>query len=243
MEKQEIARLALEDIDDDEDDVGEDDFEPFSSGAPSLGQTRGNSIQSAANIGKKVSMQAVGRLGNVANIANLAQTGNAFSVATTGTSAALAPVVAVTGPIGIALALVDSSFSAYSAVKTYKHVKALEKILLTKGDLAKDGTPEAIIFTIKKKNKKLKRKGLGCVPVFGSICNTVYTAGRTIKKKYRGTKGVERRQHASMLWQNTLLGDQCAIAACKELLGLKVYGLIDGVADGHLVLKKKLRSL
>ena len=55
--------------------------------------------------------------------------------------------------------------------------------------------------------------------------------------------GVERRLQASILWQNTLIGDQCAIAACQEILGEKVYGMIEGLADGHLVLKKKLRSL
>ncbi len=171
------------------------------------------------------------------------QTGNITTAATTGVSAALAPVVAVTGPIGLALSLVESSFSAYSAVKTYKHINNLEKILLTKSSVAKPGTAEAIMFTIKKKNKKLKRKGLGCVPVFGSLCNTVYTAGRSMKKRWRGTRGTERRQQASILWQNTLIGDQCAIAACQELLGLKVYNMIAGLADGHLVLKKKLRSL
>lgn len=237
-----LAALALEDIDDDEDDVGDED-DAFLSGAPSAAYTKGRMAKDIAGYSKLAVSTGLSGVGHTARVANLVQTGGLTTVAATGTSAALAPVVAVTGPIGIALSLVESGFSAYSAVKTYKHIKHLERILDTKKELAKPGTVEAIMFTIKKKNKKLKRKGIGCVPVFGSICNTVYTAGRSIKKRVTGTRGVERRQQASMLWQNTLIGDQCAIAACQELLGLKVYNLIDGMADGHLVLKKKLRSL
>jgi hypothetical protein len=239
-----MQAYAMLEIDPDEDDVGEDEEEEgFSSGAKGAASTYGATATSVARVGNTVVQQGLGAVGKTANIANFVQTGNVFSVAAGGASAALAPIAAVTGPIGIALALVDSGVSAYAAVKTYRHIKALEHIILTMGKLAKPGTVEAIIFCCKKKNKKLKRKGVGCVPILGSICNTIYTAGRSIQKRVQGTRGVERRQQASILWQNTLLKDPCAIAACKEILGVKIYGMIAGLADGHLVLKKKMKSL
>lgn len=241
----ELSAYAAEPIEFDEDDIGEEEFEPFSSGAPSNASTWQHQAKTAAGYGNIVAQQALSRLGNVAQVANFSQTGNFLTAAQTGVSGALAPVVAVTGPIGLALALIDSGFSGYSALKTYRHIKQLEHLLQNSGlaSQAKPGTKEAIIFCCKKKNKKLKRKGLGCIPVLGSICNSAYTAGRSIYKRAKGTRGVERRQQASVLWQNTLLGDPLAIAACKEILGENVYGMIQGLSDGHLVLKKKLRSL
>ena len=160
-----------------------------------------------------------------------------------GAAAAAGAAATVAGPVGIAFALIDSTRSAVSAVKTYRHMSALERILKSHNKHALDGTVEAILFTIKKKNKKLKRTGLGCVPALGSICNSVYTVGRTIKKRVKGTRGHERRAHAETLWKNAQFGDLCAKLACQELLGDKIFNLIDGYADGHLVLKKKMKSL
>ncbi len=241
-----LSQSAMDDIDPFEDDVGyeDDDFDfgpkPGAKGAASSAAQTGKSVM---RVGNTVSQQALGRFGNVAMGANFAATGSAFTAASTGVSAALAPIAAVTGPVGLALALVESAFSAASAVSTYGHIKNLEKILVALGPGAMPGTCDAILFCCKKKNKKLKRKGLGCIPVFGSICNSVYTLGRTIQKSYQGTKGKERRKQASTLWVNTLNGDKCAIAACKEILGVKVYDLIKGCSDGDLVLKKKMKSL
>ena len=233
-----LAQYAAEEIVDEEDDVGE-----FGSGAADEAFGWGKTTKDYAGYTSAGVQQATARLGNVAQGANLVQTGNLFSVASSGTSAALAPVVAVTGPIGIALALVDSALAAKSVYHTYKHIRNLEVILEKFGHLAKPGTKEAIVFCCKKKNKKLKRKGLSCVPILGSICVSFKTGYRSIKKRRNGTRGVERRQQASVLWQNTLIGDQCAIKACQELLGQKIYSKIEGLADGHLVLKKKLRSI
>ena len=42
-------------------------------------------------------------------------------------------------------------------MKTYRHISALERILTELGHVAYGGTVEAILFSIKKKNKKLKR--------------------------------------------------------------------------------------
>ncbi|WP_370980287.1 hypothetical protein [Agaribacterium sp. ZY112] len=240
-----IHQYMMQDIDPSEDDLG-DDLEEDSvlpKGAPKKAQTTGQTAQDVANWSNFLAGQAISVTGKTATVANFAQTGNLLTAASTGTSAALAPVVMITGPIGIAMAIIDSAFSGYSAYKTQQHIRQLERIMKDLGPKAKDGTLEAIGFCIKKKNKKLKRKGFGCIPVLGSLCNSIYTTGRSIQKRVNGTRGLERRQRASELWHNTLLGDPCAIAACKELLGDKVYGLIAGMSDGHLVLKKKLRSL
>lgn len=229
----ELQKYAAMDIIPEEDDVGDDDDDDvaFAGGAKAAvagtAKARATAVFSTGATIAQTGVSAVG---------NLARVGGAVG-------SALAPVVAITGPIGIAMSLIESGFSAASAVSTYRHIKQLERIIELKGPVAKPGTLEAIVFCCKKKNKKLKRKGLGCVPILGSICNTVYTVGRSIQKRIEGTRGVERRQQASILWQNTLIGDQCAIAACKEILGEKVYALIEGLADGHLVLKKKMKSL
>ena len=245
MNEKQMQQYMLEDIDPLEDDVGDDleDYPVFSSGAPDRANTTSRKLKTGAGYTNLAVQQGISITGKVANVANFAQTGNIMTVASTGVSAAMAPVVAITGPIGIALSLVDSAFSGYSAYKTSGHIRQLERIMKEYGSVAKPGTLEAIGFCIKKKNKKLKRKGVGCVPVLGSLCNSIYTAGRSVQKRWNGTRGVERRQRASELWQNTLIGDVCAIEACKELLGIKIYKLIEGMGDGHLVLKKKLRSL
>lgn len=237
-----IREYMMQEIDPMEDDVGDEDVS-FTSGAPSTVNTSGQKALTAGSWGKWGGQQGLSATGNTATVANFVQTGNFLTVASAGTSAALAPVVMITGPIGLALHAVDIGMSAWSAVKTHKHIVQLERIIKDLGPQASPGTLEAIGFCIKKKNKKLKRKGFGCVPVLGSICNSVYTTGRSIQKRINGTRGIERRQRASELWQNTLTGDACAIAACKELLGDKVYGMIAGMGDGHLVLKKKLRSM
>src|SRR5262249_26943676 len=155
--------------------------------------------------------------------------------------AALGAAAPFLGPAGIALMILDIGFSAFSAAKTYAHICALEAILeLYSGNRrVLPGTLDAIIFAPQKKNKKIKRKGIGCIPVLGSICNTAYTLGRRLTKKNRG---VERRQQAQTLWENMLRGDPAALAACEELLGETTFAKIKIYADGHLVLKKKMKS-
>ena len=69
------------------------------------------------------------------------------------------------------------------------------------------------------------------------------TLCRRIHKKRKGIRGVERRSHAEKLWKNMLLGDPAAVAACKELLGAADFAKLRRFGDGHLVLKKKMRSL
>jgi hypothetical protein len=143
------------------------------------------------------------------------------------------------------MAVADIALSAVSAASTYAHMIALEEIVRHyKGRSGvRDSTLEAIAFTLNKKNKKLKRKGLGCIPILGSICNTVYTLGRSMQKRYQGTRGVERRAYAKTLWGNMLAGDPAASAAGDNLLGIKTFTRIRNCIDGDVVLKKKMKSL
>jgi len=211
-----VIRYLKEDIHPLEDDVGEEEFSAFNAGAPGTAKTTEAKVKQYAGYAKTGMQQGISRTGNVATAANLGVLGAASS----GVAGALAPVIAVTGPIGYAFSLVDAGLSGYH-----------------------EGTIESIAFCIKKKNKKLRRKAFGAVPVLGTIGNSVYSYGNALYKKSQGTRGVQRRQRASELWANAVAGDRCAIAACKELLGLKIYNLIEGMHDGHLVLKKKLRSI
>ena len=252
-----IDKQARDVMFDDDDDDEFDDYEDFAdmltgpetTGAKSAASTFGSKAQSGLNASYQASYYGTWAGGYVAqglagSVVMGGQTVASFAAPLAGGAAAAAGMAAtVAGPVGLAFALIDSTRSAVSAVKTYRHVSALQKILTLHEATALPGTTEAILFSIKKKNKKLKRTGAGCVPVFGSICNSVYTAGRTIKKKVQGTKGHERRAHAETLWKNCQFGDLCAREACLELLGQKVFGLIDGYDDGHLVLKKKMKSL
>ena len=247
------ARDAMFDDDDDEfedyDDIIDMLNAPPVTGAKSAGSTAGSKAQSVLNASYQAGYYGTWAGGYVAQGLAGSVTVAGSSVASFasplagGAAAAAGTAATVAGPVGLAFALIDSTRSAVSAVKTYRHISALEKILTELGHVAYGGTVEAILFSIKKKNKKLKRTGAGCVPVLGSVCNSVYTIGRTMKKRIQGTKGHERRAYAKALWENCQADDPCAKAACLELLGTKVYGLIDGYTDGHLVLKKKMKSL
>jgi hypothetical protein len=161
--------------------------------------------------------------------------------------AAAIAALPVLGPVGIALTLAEMGFSGVSAVKSHLHMVHLEKILqnyMGKEDPnVRTGTLGAIAFACLKKNKKRKRKGLGCIPVLGAIGNTVYSIGRRVVKNANNQRGVDRRTAAHTLWYNMLLGDPAATEACRELLGKKTFGRIRGYRDGDQVLKKKLRSI
>jgi hypothetical protein len=207
--------------------------------------------KSVTNISRSVAGVGVGVTNNVAGVlAGVGVAGKITGALAPAAGAAMAPAAAVLGPVGIALMVADIGLSAFSAAKTYAHICALEEILdkyeygfgrSERKVLA--GTIDAILFTAKKKNKKLKRKGFGCIPILGSIGNTVYTLGRTIYKRVKGTRGVERRKQAEILWTNMLKGDPCATEACLELLGTKTFFKIRKYSDGWVVLKKKMKSL
>jgi hypothetical protein len=234
----------------DEDEAGEDDEEELAglpagpqSGARALATTTGRQVQTVANPARAVAGVGVGAVNNTYNVmAGVGAVGHLTGTVAPVAGAALSAAAPVLGPIGIALMIADIGLSAFSAAKTYAHICALEAILEVYNSDRRvlPGTIDAIVFATQKKNKKLKRKGVGCIPVLGSICNTVYTLGRRITKKDRG---VERRRQAQTLWENMLRGDPAARAACRELLGEKTFTKIQIYADGHVVLKKKMKSL
>ncbi|MDB5412614.1 MAG: hypothetical protein JWR10_949 [Rubritepida sp.] len=219
---------------------------PLPQGAKGTAYGYGHTAQSIVSPSRAVMGVGVSVFNTGAGVA--AGTGMAGTVTGAlagGIGAVLAPAALITGPVGIALMVLDVALSAKAAASTYSHIKALEAIMIkylnAKG--VQTSTLLAIAFVLSKKNKKLKRKGLGCVPILGSVCNTVYTLGRTIQKRLDGTKGVERRLAAVQLWTNMMAGDPAAIAACEELLGAKMFSSIRRYGDGHLVLKKKMKSL
>jgi hypothetical protein len=235
-----------EDEEDEEED--EDDAGPMQgpSGAKSMATTAGSTatgiarpVRAAVGIGVSATSTVSGVMGGTGMI------GGITGAVSSGAAAAMAPAAAVLGPAGIALAIADMALSAVSAAKTYAHTCALEAIVtLYSGKKGvRESTLTAIAYTLNKKNKKLKRKGISCIPVLGSICNSVYTLGRTVQKKMNGTKGVDRRAMSKVLWNNMLAGDPAAIAACEELLGAKTFGKIRMCIDGDVVLKKKMKSL
>ncbi|HEY4250901.1 MAG TPA: DUF4157 domain-containing protein [Roseomonas sp.] len=234
-----------EDEDEDEDEEPQQPV-PGPSGARTIASTRGGTATGIARPVRSVIGMGVSATNTVSGV--LGGTGTLGSVTgalSSGAAAAMAPAAAVLGPAGIALAIADMALSAVSAAKTYAHMCALEAIIqLYSGKPGvRADTLTAIAYTLNKKNKKLKRKGISCIPILGSICNTVYTLGRTVQKKLDKSKGVERRAMAKVLWTNMMQGDRAAIAACEELLGAKTFGKIRMCIDGDVVLKKKMKSL
>ena len=248
-------RIRDDEFDDDDDDADDDDegaasADLVASGAAATSNdARNGTAKKVGNIARTVASGAV----SGANTAFSVMGGTGVAGSVTGAlsavgAAAMAPAALILGPAGIAFMIADLTLTFVSAAKTYAHIKELESILVYaeagSGKLApQDGTKDAIAFTLNKKNKKLKRKGVGCIPVLGSICNTVYTAGRSIQKRHDNSRGVLRRSHAEKLWENMLKKDRYAIAACSSLLGERIFTKLRIYADGHKVLKKKMRSL
>lgn len=232
---------------DDEADEDEDEDGPQGpGGSRAVTSSVGGTARSVVNPSRAVVGAGVGITNQVSGVlGGTGVLGHFTGALSAGAGAAMAPAAAVLGPAGIALMLLDIGLSAKSAASTYAHICALEAILeIYKGRPGvRASTLEAIAYTLNKKNKKLKRKGFGCIPILGSICNTVYTAGRTIQKRVQGTRGIERRAMAKTLWQNMLAGDPAAIAACEDLLGVKTFTKIRIYIDGDVVLKKKMKSL
>jgi hypothetical protein len=185
----------------------------------------------------------VGHVGQAGMVLGHVSTATGTALSTAGT--ALSVAAPILGPVGIALSGIDLIKNGVSAAKTYSHLSALDRILRDywgkPGVLP--GTVEAIAFTMQKKNVKLKRKGIGCVPVVGATGVTCVTLCRRIQKKRKGIRGAERRSHAKTLWKNMLQRDPLAVAACKELLGAADFEKLRRFGDGDRVLKNKMRSL
>lgn len=248
-------RIRDDEFDDDDDDDDDGDEGAASAGSVTTGaaaasnDARNGTAKKVGNVARTVASGAVSGANTAFSVmGGTGVAGNVTGALSAGGAAAMAPAALILGPVGIAFMIADLTLTFVSAAKTYAHIKELESILAYaeagSGKLAPlDGTKDAIAFTLNKKNKKLKRKGVGCIPVLGSICNTVYTAGRSIQKRHDNSRGVDRRSHAEKLWVNMLTKDRYAIAACSSLLGERIFTKLRIYADGHKVLKKKMRSL
>lgn len=208
-----------------------------------------NSVSNNVGWGHKTSqtaksVQGIARpIGGMANSVAQATVASSHSVQFAQVAGVGLAVNPITTPVAAVLMTIDIGLSAWSAAKTYKHVKNLERILDRYSSTMSTDTMFALFYVLGKKNKKMKRKGIGCIPVLGSLANTVYAGGRSIYKRAKGTRGKNRRANAETLWGEHVRGDAAATAACEELLGPDTFGKIRHCHDGHLVLEKKLRSM
>jgi hypothetical protein len=157
-----------------------------------------------------------------------------------------------------AFAAFEMMTSFNSFIKTDNHLINLECII--KRYRGAEGvnpyTEPMLHYVIHKKKKKRLHKGIGMIPVVGSLSNTVYTIGRSIKKSGRKkvtngdiekamkTKGWLRNVVAQILWLNQYNNCPMAIAACQELLGKK-HGSFKRRVDplGYIKLREKIKSL
>jgi hypothetical protein len=228
-----IAEQAAEDEDPDD----EDGFPPY--GAPEArmegAQNHGRGVNTAifvGNVSNAVTQKAITVITNVHHVSNVA-------------GAALAPASAVLGPIGLILAVGESVQSGISAAKTYCHIEKLNLIFAKyqSNPRVDQITLDAVIFTLAKKTKKMKRKLIGTVPIAGGAVNTPYTIGRSLWKRYKGTLGVDRKMHAVNLWNAMRSGDPCALEVCNQLLGVSTFAQIKAYDDGWKVLQTKMKSL
>ena len=176
-------------------------------------------------------------------VAGTSMAAKVASTALAGSIPALAAAAPVLGPAGIAMMVGEMGLAIRSAVLSYRHIKTLEDIVVRYGHRAHQGTLEAVAFTCIKKNRKMKTKGTSAIPVAGYTACTLYSGVRSIYKRVTGTRGRERRDHAYQLWINHLCGDPCARAACEDLLGKKTFSKVKRYFDGHVLLKKKMKSL
>ena len=245
-----MGNEAIEDDDDDDgpEIVGGPRFHrllsPFTAKSAAAG-TFSSKLTRAAEMSNSVTTKVAGLPGKLVIASNFASS-HAIAGATqiSAASAAMAPAAVVLGPIGLGLSLLSSAMSVWSASKTYQHMANLQQIVDLQASLARSGTVEAIAYTLKKKNKKLKKKGLGAIPIAGSVTLMVYGMGKYIYKRGTGSLGVSRKKYAKDLWTNYLVyNDPCAQAAIRELLGDEIFNLIKNCGDGDTVLAEKLKSL
>jgi len=175
-------------------------------------------------------------------------TGVSVASAFSGAAAtALTPVALVLGPAALALAIADSIASGVSAAKTYCHIERLNEIYVRYrgvGDrmFASQDVLNALLFTLAKKNSKLKKKLIGVVPIAGGTVSSSWVIVRSLKKRWDGTIHVHRTRYAGILWAAMKAGDPCATEVCVELIGVKVLGTSKQYTDGWKVLYARMNS-
>lgn len=127
---------------------------------------------------------------------------------------------------GAVITLGSITASARSAYKTYKHIKGLDALQARAKSLPCDGIGtdgkktrqdaaehEAVIdaldYVISKKEKKLDKKVAGSLGA--GIGVTVFTMGKSLYKRLKGTKGVNRTAQANAVARH-LVTHNCALA-------------------------------
>ena len=202
----------------------------------------------------------VSTAGSISNLAGGGQITATGITAGTGTAGAIGAGIGVGlgGPIGAGIATGAASLaSGYSCYKTHHHIKNLEVILAecksgktyscecedSQNQHYHDALPKIIEFIIEKKQKKRVQKGVGVVPVAGSLGTTAYQAARSAYKIAQGTRGVDRSEYAHMLGTH-LVRSKCELA---EQIVLELVGGYDfqhvytcNTHDAALILFEKM---
>ncbi len=145
------------------------------------------------------------------SMAYTAATGGTVALSATGIGA-----VAVAGTYAVG----SSIAAGVSAYKTNQHINNL-KFIHGNGPahascdgcrLQHDTIYNAVLpYIINKKQRKLRRKGEQIVPVLGGMATSLETGARSIYKRLRGTRSVERHWHAQVLTIH-LISCHCGLA-------------------------------
>jgi hypothetical protein len=168
-------------------------------------------------------------------------------------------------PVGSLVEFVaDAPFPVFGVVlnvrseyKTYKHIGKLKSIEKSIDENIKKSIDERkctcgdcknyINYILKKKRHKMWSKGVGIVPVVGTI-STVGHKAKGLNKKRKGTRGKDRMNVATGLWfsmRGHSGGVQCVTAnmIVRELCGgEKARKRIVETGDGYNEIFKKLAS-
>lgn len=127
---------------------------------------------------------------------------------------------------GAVVTLGSITASARSAYKTYKHIKGLDALQARVKSLPCDGIAangsktgqdaaehaaviEALDYVISKKERKLDKKVAGSVG--GGIGVSAYSIGKSLYKRFKGTRGVNRTAQANVVARH-LVTHNCALA-------------------------------
>jgi hypothetical protein len=153
---------------------------------------------------KKAGKGTMAAGGAVINAAQHFSGASAVALATGAAAASATGIGLVVG--GAAITVATCGLSAYSAYKTGKHLEVLEKIH-ERRHIADDVLP----YIILQKAEKQARKAVGAVPMAGSAVTAVYSLGRNLYKRAKGTLGEKRTAMATDLTKHFLTHD-CGLA-------------------------------
>jgi len=131
-------------------------------------------------------------------------------------------------PISIALQILSWVVDGKAIKKTNDHIDNIHKLLHEAIDSQMEnnlypleGTIDAIMFAYSRKDTKLKRRAVNCVPIIGDIIINNIAIGLIWNKWIRkDTPGMERMRMAEVLVLNAGLNDCFARRAIMDLTGI-----------------------